>query len=55
MKYIANKVNSMAVTDALNRALNKRTPISSIPLLVKADAKKLKQLQKNEINFFLYR
>jgi glycine dehydrogenase len=35
LKYIANKVNSMAVTlaDALNKlALNKRTPISSIPL-----------------------
>jgi glycine dehydrogenase len=56
LKYIANKVNSMAVTlaDALNKLGVKQTNTYFFDtIVVKADAKKLKQLQKkNEINFF---
>jgi glycine dehydrogenase len=54
LKYIANKVNSMAVTlaDALNKLGVKQTNTYFFDtIVVKADAKKLKQLQ-NEINFF---
>jgi glycine dehydrogenase len=56
LKYIANKVNSMAVTlaDALNKLGVKQTNTYFFDtIVVKADAKKVKAIaEKNEINFF---
>lgn len=56
LRYIANKVNSMAVTlaDALNKLGVKQTNTYFFDtIVVKADAKKVKAIaEKNEINFF---
>lgn len=56
LKYIANKVNSMALTlaDALNKLGVKQTNTYFFDtIVVKADAKKVKAIaEKNEINFF---
>ena len=56
LRYIANKVNSMAVTlaDALNKLGVQQTNTYFFDtIVVKADAKKVKAIaEKNEINFF---
>ncbi|MEZ7497399.1 aminomethyl-transferring glycine dehydrogenase [Flavobacterium sp. Arc3] len=56
LRYIANKVNSMAVTlaDALNKLGVQQTNTAFFDtIVVKADAKKVKAIaEKNEINFF---